>query len=458
MYVKVPWALLALLGGAACCAAAQPQPADQPDVQADLRRLAERLEALESRHQADQERIRELEARLAALESSSAPTDEASSAALSPSAAPAASTPAGALAFGSSGGGNLLNPEITVFLDTGGSLSSDGGNHALNRFNLREVEIDFRAAISPTVDGVVIVALHEEIESDFRGDVEIDYAVEIEEGYLDFHTLPGDLAARAGKFRSRFGRNNLLHTHDLPQVTRPLALAALFGPEGMSSTGVGASWLVPNPFDKYLEFSLEAANADGGHHSPILGGPNADNPAVIAHLKFFTDVGRDSSLELGGSYMYAKTASDSDFDANVFGIDATWQWIHPDPSKFRSVLVQGEAFWADNDVDRGLFGATRNSSFGAYLFGQYQLDRDWYVGLRGDYTEYPNSPSRGLSDSDYAISPYLTWYPVEFLRVRLEYQHRWSDYAHGSGQEDAVFLQFTGVIGAHPPHPYWVHR
>lgn len=439
--------------GAAGGAMGQNENPTNEEMLRELRKMNQRLESLEVQHQADQERIKQLESRLAQIEQQPAPAPVVEAAAAAPAG--------GALSFrgGGGGGGNLLNPQVTVFIDTGGSVSSEGRNKALNRFNLREVELDLRAAISPQADGVLILAIGEEIESDAFGDVEIDTAVEAEEAYINFHTLPYDTSARLGKFRPAFGRNNLLHTHDLPQVTRPLAVAAFLGPEGLTTTGVSANWLVPNPWDQFVELSLEVINADGGAESPILGGPNADNPAVVAHLKWFRDIGIEHSIELGGSYLYTHTTADGDFDANVFGVDATWQWLHPDPSKFRSFIVQAEAFWADNDIERDFFlGGVRNSSFGAYAFGQYQLGRDWYVGLRGDYTQFPNSPSRRRDDFDYAASPYVTWYITEFLRARLEYQHRWADIGWRDNNEDAVFLQFSAVIGAHPPHPYWVRR
>ncbi len=199
-------------------------------------------------------------------------------------------------------------------------------------------------------------------------------------------------------------------------------------------------------------------NADGGHESPILGGPNADNPAVLGRVKFFDDLTDTSSFEVGGTYLFGHTGDDPDFDANVFGLDLAYHWTDPDPSRFRSLLVQGELFWSHNDVDRGPFDSRRNDAFGAYAFAQYQLDQNWYVGVRGDYTEYPNSETRGPNDRDVALSPYATWYINEFLRARLQYEHRWSNLDDGSGQEDAVFLQFTGVFGSHPPHPYWVRR
>jgi len=65
---------------------------------------------------------------------------------------------------------------------------------------------------------------------------------------------------------------------------------------------------------------------------------------------------------------------------------------------------------------------------------------------------------RHQTDSDWAISPYVTWYLYEALRLRLEYQHLDRDQMGRDDTEDAIFLGLTFYIGAHPPHPYWVNR
>jgi hypothetical protein len=94
-------------------------------------------------------------------------------------------------------------------------------------------------------------------------------------------------------------------------------------------------------------------------------------------------------------------------------------------------------------------GVKRNA-WGAYVLGQQQLNRDWYCGLRLDYTQDPNSDH----SEAWAVSPYVSWYWSEFLRFRLEYQHKDGDVP----SEDNVFLQVTWIFGAHPPHPYWAMR
>ena len=280
--------------------AAQDQPSNAEDVRKELQRMRERIDVLDEQHQADQERLLQLEEQRGGFE---------------PAPQPSAT---------GTGQGNLFNPQITAFLDMGASVSTNGSNNAFNRFNLREAELDFRSAISPSADGVLILAIGEEIEQT-AGGTTIDTVFELEEGYIYFHTLPFDLALKGGKFRNAFGRNNLLHTHDMPQVTRPSVIQAFFGPEGSATVGASASWLVPNAWDKYVELTVEVANADGGEEAPIFGGPDADNPAVIVHLKLFDDIGETSTFEIGGSYLFTHTSGDSDFDANVFGLDLTYQ-------------------------------------------------------------------------------------------------------------------------------------
>ena len=297
-----------------------------------------------------------------------------------------------------------------------------------------------------------MIAIGEEIEDPFS-DVKIDFKFELEEGYLDVHTLPWDLALRAGKFRSAFGRNNLLHTHDLPQVTRPLAVQAFLGPEGLATVGASLSWLVPNPWDQYVELAAQVVNADGGSESPILDGPGAANPAVLSHLKLFRDIGDTSSLELGTSFLYSGTSGGRDNGYTV-GADVTYMWRDPAASDFRSLVLQGELFWTDSDFEDG----SRDNYWGAYAFGQYQFSQNWYAGVRLDYTDLPNVEARRSSDSAWGASSYLTWYMAEALRLRLEYQHLERAVAGRHDSEDAILLNLTFYIGAHPPHPYWVNR
>ncbi|RMH29470.1 MAG: hypothetical protein D6693_01920 [Planctomycetota bacterium] len=434
----------------------------------ELARLRERVGALEEQHDADLQRIRQLEERLA--------RPSAGAAAPSAGSAPPASTtapiqtepirprteelpPQARLSLGDSslGWGNQLNPAIGVLFDMGASLSSSGDDDR-NRFNLREVELDIRAAVAPFADAIFITTFEEEIENPGSTDIQIARNVDIEEGYINFHSLPAGLSLKAGKFRNAFGENNRLHTHALPQVDRPLAVQAFLGGEGLATTGASVSWLVPNPLDQFIELTAEVVNADGGEESPLLGGPNASNPAVVAHLKWFTDVGETGSLQLGGSYLFGASSGAQGDNSSLFGADATFHWQDPDNPDARSLLIQGELFYGMNDTESPALGMLRNESFGAYLFGEYQFAKNLYAGTRFDYTEFPSVEDRAPGDHDLAVSPYLSLYLAENVRLRFQYQQRFARINGETTPEANFLIGLTFSIGAHPPHAFGAFR
>ncbi len=175
----------------------------------------------------------------------------------------------------------------------------------------------------------------------------------------------------------------------------------------------------------------------------LPGDLGVDSPAVNAHLLWNTDVGQNWNLELGASYLWAKRSADNATDVNLFGLDATV--IHRDPTgRFNNQLVQAELIYGDvSKID----SPGKDRAWGGYLLAQQQLNRDWYTGIRLDYTENPDDDSRHA----WAVTPYVSWYWSEFLRFRVMYQHKDGDVP----AEDILYFQATWIFGAHPPHPYW---
>src|SRR6185503_7512873 len=133
---------------------------------------------------------------------------------------------------------------------------------------------------------------------------------------------------------------------------------------------------------------------------------------------------------------------DNALDADLFGGDLTL--IHTDPSGgFNNQLLQAEFIHGLVDQE----GGSTDRSWGAYVLGQQQFNKDWYAGTRLDWTENPNDPGSDV----WGVSPYVSWYWSEFLRFRLEFQHKEGDVP----DENVVMFQVTWIFGAHPPHPYW---
>jgi hypothetical protein len=352
--------------------------------------------------------------------------------------------------------GASLNPDIAVIADFVASYSPNRENEAHNRFDVREVELDLRAAVDPRADGVVIVAferhVHNPLFEDEDEDEEegVESSVNIEEAYLFLHDfgIP-NLTAKVGRFHLRFGRQNLLHLHDLPTTDTPFVNQAFLAPEALIDSGVSLSYVIPPRLvgGQYIEIIGEIITGEGAHsESPTLQGDLAvDSPAFNTHILWNTNLTRDLNFELGGSWLRGHADADNALDVNLFGVDATLLRIDP-TGGFNNSLLQAEAIYGIVDQPDG----TTERAWGLYLLGQQQLSRDWYTGLRLDWTQNPND----AGVEAWGVTPYVSWYWSEFLRFRLQYQHRRGDIE----TENAVYLQATWLFGAHPPHPYWSMR
>jgi hypothetical protein len=345
-----------------------------------------------------------------------------------------------------------FNPDLAVIADFIGNYSPDRDNDAYNRLDVREVELDLRAAVHPKADGVLVLAFERDVDNPiFPGPggnhpEGPDTEANVEDAYLSIHDLGiHNLTAKVGRFHVRFGRQNVLHLHDLPTTDPPFVNQAFLAPEALTDAGISLSYVIPPERigGQYVEFVGEVLAGEGANsESSTLGSDlSVDSPAFNTHVLWNTDVTPAVNLELGGSWLTGHADSDNAHDVNLFGIDATL--LRRDPTGgFRNTLLQAEAMYAVVDAEAGT-----NQAFGLYVLGQQQLKRDWFAGLRLDWTQDPNDDAREA----WGVTPYATWYWTEFLRFRLSYQHRGGD----RPAEDAVWLQVTWLFGAHPPHPYW---
>jgi len=81
-----------------------------------------------------------------------------------------------------------------------------------------------------------------------------------------------------------------------------------------------------------------------------------------------------------------------------------------------TLAAEGLGGFRGVDTDSG--GAANVERWGAYAYAQYDVNRRWAAGLRGDWTELPVERGR-----EWALSPYVQFKPSEFLRFRLQYKH-----------------------------------
>jgi hypothetical protein len=465
--------LLGRVALAAAAAAAAPAPAQTATTTDErLNRAEQRLDLMEREVRARDARIAELEGQLARRAATTAPAG-------APATAPAAGTPPDeiertrravledidrrAAAGPLERVAQSFNPDVAVVADFVGSVSAQGdrSNDAYNRMDVREVELDVRAPVDPRADGVFIVAFEHEVENPIfahgeDGEEEEEHGLHtgthVEEAYLFLHDFGvPNLTAKLGRFRVRFGRQNVLHLHDLPTTDPAFVNQALLSPEAYGDAGVSLSYVVPPAYalDQYVEAVVEVLSGEGADsESPVFGGDFAvDSPMVNAHLLWNADLADGVNLELGGSVMTGHRDADNALDATLYGVDVTL--LRRDPTGgFNSQLLQAEAIYGVIDSDEA--AGDRNYPLGAYVLGQQQLDRDWYAGVRVDWTESPEDDAVEV----WGVTPYLSWYWSEFLRFRASYQHRNFE----AGDENVLWVQVTWLFGAHPPHPYWSMR
>lgn len=403
---------------------AEPPPTDEPqDVQAALADLHARLGLLEDQHadQVDdlQFEIEGLHDEIARIEARSRTTTQRLSA---------------------------FNPAITVF----GNFVARSDDRAVyvdndpaegrvdDQFNLREVELDFRAAIDPWADGVLIASYESEVAGDSSASIEEGYVMLKKLPYFD--SAPGGLKLQIGRFRTAFGRFNQIHLHDLPQSSYPNSLNTFLGAEGTTSDGMSGQFFLPSPSESQtLETTVAVIN---GGSTPITAGQAQSNLSVLARLKWFADFGQGQNMELGLSGLQ------SDTDHRLFGADATLKWKPHASGQWHSFLIGGEVFQGHQDDP-----ALADAPLGFYLWSQYQFNRNAYLGVRFDRTE-------DLADSSlltHSYGTYFTYYTTEFLRLRLGVEHTESDLPLIDGL-NTILLELNFIFGSHPVEPYWVNR
>lgn len=346
-----------------------------------------------------------------------------------------------------------FNPDLAVIVDFTGTLSNRGDNPARNRFDIASVELDLRAAVAPIADAVAVLPLEREVESELFFDPtdaggEVESGIDIEEAYLFLHDFGvPNLTAKLGRYHLRFGRQNQLHRHNWATSDNTFVNQSFLGEEALTDAGLSLSYVLPPEWvgGQYIEVIGEIITGEGNDGPVVNNTALIDSPALNLHALWNRDLADNWNLEAGTSFLATKRNDDNSQHAQLYGLDFTL--IHTDPTGgFNNQLFQVEAIYGDVDTSRD----DTQHAFGAYVLAQQQINRNWYIGARLDWTENANDDTQEV----WGISPYVTWYYFEFLRFRLEYQHKGGDVP----TEDVLFFQATWTFGAHPPHPYWAMK
>jgi len=177
----------------------------------------------------------------------------------------------------------------------------------------------------------------------------------------------------------------------------------------------------------------------------------------------FFDLTDTMAVQIGASVANGETPER--LRSTLVGYDLKFKyrpdgWLHP------LLTLASEGIYSIRRTERGVdldgdgifdtFQKQTRSSFGWYGWGEVQPWRRWAFGVRYDSTQYPADPGY-----QWAVGPYVSFYPSEFLRFRLGYKHtertQQTDPAGNGGSGrimDEWFFQATFILGAHPAHAF----
>jgi len=395
--------------------------------------------ALEQRIKEMEERIIALEGQVRMLKSApAAPLAGPPAAATPPAAAelpaplPVAPAQSGPLPIygGASSAAKALNPDISVIGDFIG-VAGHNPVQPMPSLQMHESEVGFQAIIDPYARGDFFISFGEE-------------GVNLEEGYITFTALPAGLVARVGKMRSAFGKVNTLHNHVLPWIDRPLVTGNLVGGEdGIDDAGVSITRILPAPKGIFLEATGQLFRGDSGEGQQLVfqASRNSDVSAV-AHLRTYKDITESTNIDIGASYARGHNELGTDFLTQLYGVDATLRWKPLRRSIYHSFVARTEVIWSQRQEPAG-----EQRAFGYYVSGDYQLGRRWFLGGRYDWSDR----SHFATATDKGGSVVLTYWPSEFSQIRGQY--RFTNYAENI-KTNELLMQVQFSLGAHGAHPF----
>lgn len=320
---------------------------------------------------------------------------------------------------------NDLNPEVTVTGDV--RLQTDPDARYQDNVVFREVELSFQAALDPYASTKIFFAFEED-------------EIHLEEAYLYWTGLPGNLRVDLGRLRQQAGELNRWHLHALPESEYPLVHRTYFGEEGLASDGIRAYWLAPTGGALGVqELTLEGTL--GGNEILFDGG---NRPSILGHLNNFFALSPAAFFQVGGTALYGENP-EADVATTLFGADVRFTWRPPAQAQYRSFTLRGEGFFVDKEI-----AGAGDYVFGGYVGAQYQLSRRWFAGARYDYVE-----PVGGGDATWAVVPHLTWWQSEWAFLHAEWQHQQVPVAPGVREgQNLLLLQVVWAIGPHKHETY----
>ena len=328
-------------------------------------------------------------------------------------------------------------------------------------FGLGESELALAANIDPMFRGCFVAALTPD-----EGDAEV------EEAFIETLALPRGFTARAGRFFSSVGYQNLQHAHAWDFADAPLVMKAFLGGQ-LADDGVQLRWLAPT--ELYWDLGAELGRGRAFPASVPEGGKNGAGTLTL-FTRFGGDIGASTAWQAGVSHLRTDPRERA-FDDPVTGVTDSFsgtsrlwalsgvlKWAPNGNATLTSLKLQGEYF-RRREEGALVFaspGAAAPSGFssrasGWYAQAVYQFMPRWRAGYRYDALQ---SGDAGVDTSLFPIlaayrpkkhSAMVDWSPSEFTRLRVQLAR---DYSRRDEPDTQLLVQYIVSLGAHGAHTF----
>jgi len=336
-------------------------------------------------------------------------------------------------------------------------------------FNARNIELAFDGAVDPYFEGFANIV--------FKLDNDNETEVEVEEAFMQTTSLPFNLQLKGGQFFAAFGRLNPTHPHTWDFADTPLVNGLFLGPDGLRGVGAQGSWTLPLPWYSQLIFASQNGRGSTGFsfRNPGDDGMFFDRITTDREargLQDFVWIPRfENSVNLsdtqtvlaGVSGAFGSNETGANSRTQIYGADLLYKWKSARAEGgFPFVKWQTEfmyrRFEAGHGANDSFPVAETFHDWGLYSQVLWGFKKGWVVGIRGDYVHMQNSEFTDDLDrqSRSRISANLTWYPTEFSKLRLQYNHDFlgENFFLSEREVDSLFLQFEFILGSHGAHKF----